>query len=98
VTIVAPGPGAVVGTDTTLSVALTGGRLVARTSGPLTADEGHLHVTIDGLSLLMTDELTREVIGLAPGEHSLQVEYVAVDHGPFANRQVAAVLFTVREA
>ncbi|MEA3076479.1 MAG: hypothetical protein QOF60_1387 [Actinomycetota bacterium] len=88
----------VVGTETTVSVTLTGGRLVARTSGPLTADEGHLHLTVDGLTLAMTDELVRPLTGLVPGDHSLQVEYVAVDHGPFANRQVAVVLFTVREA
>lgn len=29
------------------------------------------------------------------GPHSVQAEFVATDHAPFANRVVAAVLFTV---
>jgi hypothetical protein len=95
ISIVSPAANATVGTDSTLEIALTGGRLVSRTTGPLTPDEGHLHITVDGMTLVMTEELVRPLLGLAPGEHSVQVEFVAVDHGPFANRPVAAALFTV---
>ena len=78
-----------------LEVSLTGGTLVARTTGPLSSTEGHLHVTVDGLTLTMSDDLVRPLTGLVPGDHSVEVEFVAVDHGPFANRQVAVALFTV---
>lgn len=91
----APAANATVGQDTTLEVRLTGGTLVPRTTGPLTADEGHLHVTVDGLTLVMSDELVRPLTGLVPGNHSVEVEFVAVDHAPFANRQVAVALFSV---
>lgn len=39
---------------------------------------------------------TQTLKGLTPGQHSVQVDFVAVDHVPFKNRVTAAVLFTVK--
>jgi hypothetical protein len=39
---------------------------------------------------------TQPLHGLRAGAHSLQAEFVATDHQPFANRVVAAVLFNVK--
>jgi len=44
----------------------------------------------------MAYSTTQELKGLTPGAHSVQVEFVAIDHLPFSNRVVAAVLFTVK--
>jgi hypothetical protein len=44
----------------------------------------------------MAYSTTQELKGLTPGPHSVQVEFVAIDHLPFRNRVVAAVLFTVK--
>jgi hypothetical protein len=38
---------------------------------------------------------TQDLHGLAPGTHSLLVEFVAIDHAPFRNRPQASVLFNV---
>jgi hypothetical protein len=72
------------------------GRVVERTTGKLTADEGHLHLDIDGKLERMAYGITElQLPVLAAGPHSVQLEFVAVDHAPFRNRPKAVVLFTV---
>jgi hypothetical protein len=39
---------------------------------------------------------TQQLKGLTPVPHSVQVEFVAIDHLPFRNRVIAAVLFSVK--
>jgi hypothetical protein len=92
ITIVQP-PASSVVTTTTLTVQfqLTGGRIVAVTSKNLTPDTGHIHLSIDGhvLSMNYQPSATVSLQAFAPGPHSLQGEFVAIDHLPFNPRIIA---------
>jgi hypothetical protein len=94
--IVEPTPNQVTGPDVTVTVEVVGGKLVTATTGELTADEGHVHLTLDGRSYVMSYRGTRTFADVAPGPHSLQAEFVAKDHAPFVNRPRAFVRFNVR--
>lgn len=95
-TILQPQPDSVV-TTTTLNVQfrLTGGRIVAITSKDLTPDTGHIHLSIDGrvLSMNYQPSATVSLQPFAPGPHSLQGEFVAVDHLPFNPRVISRLVF-----
>jgi len=87
------------GTSVDLRVELTGATVVpaSQVKGALRGDQGHIHVTVDGRLVSMAFGLTQTVPGLTPGPHSIQAEFVAVDHLPFRNRVLASpVLFTVK--
>ncbi len=76
---------------------LEGGRIVNQTTQNLTPDTGHIHLSVDGSLVSMTFG-TVQVLDLrsyAPGEHTLEAEYVAADHLPFAPRVRARVTFDV---
>ena len=77
---------------------LSGARLSPRTQtgGPLRPDRGHIHVLVDGNLVSMPVQLRDRLPILTPGVHTVQAEFVASDHLPFANRVVAAVTFDVR--
>jgi membrane protein implicated in regulation of membrane protease activity len=95
-TIVSPQEGQIFrGDPATVEVrlVLTGGRIVTTTSGRLVPDEGHVHLFLDGFLVSMTG-LTQQ-IDVAPGSHSLEAEFVAVDHLPFDPRVRALVSFSV---
>ena len=95
--IVSPTPNEVTGPDVTVQVRLIGAREVPQTSGPIKPDEGHIHVSVDGVVVAMAYGDSYTVKGLTPGqEHSVQVDFVAVDHIPFRNRVTAAVVFRVQ--
>ncbi len=94
--IVQPAANAVTGPEPTLEVNLIGGTVVERTTGPLNPTEGHIHVTVDGKLVSMAYGTNQKLGPLEPGPHQVQVEYVATDHAPFANRVVAGTLFTVQ--
>jgi hypothetical protein len=83
----------IVGDKTTLTINVIGGKVVDRTTGPLTPTEGHIHVTLDGRLVSMAYQTTQELSGLTPGTHTATAEFVAVDHQPFKNRPTAAVIF-----
>jgi hypothetical protein len=51
---------------------------------------------MDGKLVVMSYGTATRVTGLSPGEHTLQAEFVANDHLPFADRVVAAAIFTVK--
>jgi Family of unknown function (DUF6130) len=87
--------GRVSGDSTRLVVRLQGGTVVDRTSTDLRPDEGHLHVVLDGKLVSMTSETSRQLTGLQPGQHLVQVEFVANDHAPFDPRVLAAATFEV---
>jgi hypothetical protein len=95
--IVTPTANEVTGGDVTLQLNLIGGVVVNPNvvSGPLRGDQGHIHVSVDGQLVSMAYALTQQLPHLAPGAHSIQAEFVATDHKPFAHRIVAAVLFQV---
>jgi hypothetical protein len=79
-----------------LQFALQGAQVSAPTKLQITPNEGHIHVSIDGKLISMSYGLTQPVNSLAPGSHTLQAEFVANDHLPFATRVIAAVLFKVQ--
>ena len=94
--ILTPGPNEVTGADLSVRLQLTGAREVPTSQGAIRPDEGHIHLSLDGTLVAMTSGVTDDLHGLLPGPHSIQAEFVAVDHAPFRNRVVAAVLFSVR--
>lgn len=92
--ITSPTPNQVSPADVVVKVELIGGTVVSRTTGALTPNEGHIHLTLDGKLVSMAFE-AEEVVKTTPGQHAIQAEFVAVDHAPFLNRPKAAVLFEV---
>ena len=76
---------------------LDGGRIVDAASTTLTPDTGHIHLSLDGRLVSMTYGLVQlvDIRGLAPGEHTLEAEFVAADHGPFDPRVTARTTFTI---
>jgi hypothetical protein len=93
-TIVSPENGErVSGGTAQLEVDLQGAEIVDQTSTDLRPDEGHLHVMLDGSLVSMTSGTSQQLTDLAPGEHLLQVEFVAADHAPFDPRVLTAVSF-----
>lgn len=94
--IVEPTANQVTGPNVAVKLNLMGAQVVDRTTGPLTPDEGHLHLSVDGQLVSMAYGADQELKDLTPGPHTVQAEFVAVDHAPFANRVVAATLFTVQ--
>jgi hypothetical protein len=90
-----PAPNEATGPDPVVRLRLVGGEVVERTTGPLTATEGHIHLSVDGKLESMNYTTDHQLRGLAPGQHTVETEFVAVDHKPFKNRPRATVLFTV---
>jgi hypothetical protein len=91
--IVSPRDGEIVRSDEVhLDVRIAGGKLVPFTSKTLVPNEGHLHVWLDGRLVSMLAGST-STIPVQPGRHTLQVEFVAVDHGPFSPRVRRTVTF-----
>ena len=94
--IVQPRNNAVVSANTMpVQFQLTGGEIVAQTSTHLTPDQGHIHLSIDGRLISMNYQLQQEVrlAQFAPGPHTLQGEFVALDHAPFNPRVIARLIF-----
>ena len=94
--IVAPTPNQETGPNVTVEVELIGAREVPQQSGEVKPDEGHIHIMLDGAVVAMAYGDTQTLSNLTPGQHSVQVDFVAVDHVPFRNRVTAGVLFTVK--
>jgi hypothetical protein len=91
-----PAPNESVAPDFTLRLRLIGATVVNATTGKLTGTEGHIHVSIDNKLVSMAYGTSQDLHGIAPGGHNIRAEFVAIDHKPFKNRVIAAVLFTVR--
>jgi len=96
VQILSPTPFQETGPDVTVQVKLIGAKEVPQVEGALNPEEGHIHVSLDGVLKAMAYGDTQDLKGLPPGHHSIQVDFVAVDHLPFQNRVTAGVLFTVK--
>ncbi len=95
--ILSPLPGQVPrGNPATVRVRLRveGARIVTQTSTHLTPDTGHIHLYLDGVLLTMAYAASTTIYPY-PGSHRLQVQFVAVDHGPFRPPVTASVAFRV---
>src|SRR4029450_12458649 len=78
-----------------LRLALDGAKIVNRTTTRIQGDEGHLHLLVDGKLVNMNYGLRQRLPQLTPGQHVLQVEFVAADHAPFEPRILTQAAFTV---
>ena len=93
--IVSPTASEVTGPNITLQFRLVGGEVVPAATKPEGGTKGHIHVFVDDQLVSMAFGTTQPLNGLSPGQHSLRAEFVATDHLPFRNRQIAEVLFCV---
>jgi hypothetical protein len=95
-TIVSPRNGQTVhGDRPEVRLDLTGARIVSQTTTHIRGDEGHIHLIVDGKLVNMNYGLSQRLPELAPGQHVLQVEFVAADHSPFDPRVLSQSAFTV---
>jgi hypothetical protein len=75
---------------------ITGGKIASVGSTQNKPGEGHLHISVDGRLASMTGEAA-QTLELPPGQHKLEVEYVANDHAPFCTRVIDSASFTVAD-
>ena len=94
--IVSPTPNEVTGPNVPVQFEVQGATVSPPQKNKLAPNEGHIHVSIDGKLVVMSYGTSTTLTGLTPGLHTLQAEFVANDHLPFANRVIAVVLFTVK--
>jgi hypothetical protein len=93
-----PSPDATIqGDELDVVMRLDGGRIVDTSSTRLTPDTGHIHLSLDGQLISMTYGLVQvvDLRGLAPGTHTIEAEYVAVDHSPFEPRVTDTTTFRI---
>jgi hypothetical protein len=94
--VLAPKPGEVVqGDAVTVRLRVEGAMVTRETTTRLAPDKGHIHLSLDGRLVTIFGGLEERVTGLAPGQHVIQAEFVASDHGPFSPRVIQVVTFTV---
>ena len=90
--ILAPAPGEKVPTSgVVVKISLTGAHVVPSGSTNLKPDEGHIHLRIDGRVITLTGGLEVSTGPLTKGQHLIEVEFAASDHGPFNPRVIQAV-------
>ena len=78
-----------------LILALDGGKIVNQTTTRIQGDEGHIHLHVDGKLVDMNYGLRQRLPQLPPGQHVVQVEFVAADHAPFDPRVLTQAAFNV---
>jgi hypothetical protein len=78
-----------------LRLELDGARIVSQTTTRIQGDEGHLHLHVDGKLVDMNYGLRQRLPDLPPGQHVVQVEFVAADHVPFDPRILTQAAFQV---
>ena len=74
---------------------LVGAKIVSQTTTHIQGDEGHIHLIVDGRLVNMNYGLSQRLPQLTPGQHVLQVEFVAADHAPFEPRVLTQAAFQV---
>jgi hypothetical protein len=75
---------------------LAGAKIVSHTTTRIRPDQGHIHLLVDGKLVAMNYGLDERLPNLTPGQHLVQVEFVAADHAPFDPRVLTQAAFTVR--
>jgi hypothetical protein len=76
-------------------IGLEGAKIVNQTTTRIQGDEGHLHLHVDGKLVTMNYGLRERLPQLPPGQHVVQVEFVAADHVPFEPRVLTQAAFQV---
>ena len=74
---------------------LVGAKIVNQTTTRIPGDQGHIHLVVDGKLVNMNYSLRQRLPQLPPGQHVLQVEFVAADHAPFEPRVLTQAAFEV---
>jgi hypothetical protein len=75
---------------------LVGAKIVSQTTTHIQGDEGHIHLIVDGRLVNMNYSLEQRLPQLPPGQHVLQVEFVAADHAPFEPRVLTQAAFQIK--
>jgi hypothetical protein len=78
-----------------LRLDLNGGKIISQTTTRVRGDEGHIHLYVDGKLVTMNYGLRQRLPALPPGQHVVQVEFVAADHAPFEPRILTQAAFEV---
>jgi hypothetical protein len=95
-TILSPHNGQTIHTETPeVRLGLAGAKIVTQTSTHIRPDQGHVHLLVDGKLVAMNYGLDERLPKLDPGQHLVQVEFVAADHAPFEPRVLAQAAFIV---
>ncbi len=95
-TILTPRNGQTVSSQTPeVRLGLKGAKIVAQTSTRIQPDQGHVHLLVDGKLVAMNYGLNERLPKLNPGQHVVQVEFVAADHAPFEPRVLAQAAFNI---
>jgi hypothetical protein len=93
--ILSPAAGeTVTGNQTTVRIELTGAQIDPVVSTNIKPDRGHVHLKLDGRLVTILGGLEEPLTGLQPGQHLLEVQFVASDHGPFNPPVISTVTFT----
>ena len=73
------------------------GRVLLEDSGTGTASPVSVaHLKLDGQTITLLGGLEETVTGIEPGQHVIEAEFVAADHGPFDPRVLSQVTFEAR--
>lgn len=95
--ILSPRNGEVIhGSIISVRLSLKNARIVRPTTSHLDPRKGHIHVLLDGSIVSMNYGLKDTISKVAPGTHTLRVEFVASDHLPFDPRVFQEVAFEVK--
>ena len=94
-TIVTPRNGQTVKEGAQLRLGLDNAKIVNQTTTRIQGDEGHIHLHVDGKLVDMNYGLRQRLPQLPPGQHVVQVEFVAADHAPFDPRVLTQAAFKV---
>jgi hypothetical protein len=74
---------------------LVGAKIINQTTNRIQGDQGHIHLLVDGKLVDMNYGLRQRLPQLPPGQHVLQVEFVAADHAPFDPRVLTQAAFQI---
>jgi hypothetical protein len=94
-TIVTPRNGQTAKEGAELRLGLDNAKIINQTTTRIQGDEGHIHLHVDGKLVDMNYGLRQRLPKLAPGQHVVQVEFVAADHAPFEPRILTQAAFTI---
>jgi hypothetical protein len=96
VEILSPKNDSLTGSTIDLKLAVHDASVVAADpSAPIDPKKGYIHVSVDGRVIGMIYTLNQVVNDLSKGAHTIEAEFVATDHEPFANRPSAKVVIQV---